>query len=136
MDSTDSPDMTWYIVLEVLLGITLSIIFLIINRKSDNFWSLDYISGFIKIFAVSSLLFFLAVFSVGIIGAIKLKQSHKISKAIFYSILYWLSSLIGVAVLASVLYIFSLYFMLAGIVIGFNHGLKHKDKASDPKISN
>jgi len=128
MDSGDKPDMTNYIVLEVLLGLILSIGFLIIIWDNNSFWGNDYFSGLFKLCGVLSLIFFFAVFTVGLIGACKFKLSNKISKAIFYSIIYWLSSLIGVAVLANFLYLFSFYFMLAGIVVGFNHGLRSNSK--------
>ena len=128
MDSGDKPDMTNYIVLEVLLGLILSIGFLIIIWDNNSFWGNDYFSGLFKLCGILSLIFFFAVFSIGLIGAFKFKLSNKISKAVFYSIIYWLSSLIGVAVLANFLYLFSFYFMLAGIVVGFNHGLRSNSK--------
>jgi hypothetical protein len=128
MDSADKPDMTKYIILEVLLGLVLGIVFLIIIWDNNSFWGRDYLTGLFKLCGILSLIFFIAVFTVGLIGAFKFKLSNKISKAIFYSVIYWLSSLIAVAVLANFLYIFSAYFMLAGIIVGFNHGLRHKSK--------
>src|SRR6266496_2775155 len=125
MNSTHKSAETKFIVLEVLLGIVLSFVFIILIWNNDNFWGSAYFSGIIRLYGISSLIFFFAVFLVGIIGANKLNQSNRIGKAIFYSILYWLLSLIGAVILANFLYILSLYFILAGIVVGFNHGLRY-----------
>jgi hypothetical protein len=71
------------------------------------------------------------VFLVGIIGAIKLKRSNKIGKAILYSIFFWFLSLIASSLLA-LLAVFggiaSLYVILVGIVVGFNIGLGRNSK--------
>jgi len=128
MDSTNKSVETRFIVLEVLLGIILSVVFIILIWNNDNFWGRDYFSGIIRLYGISSLIFFFAVFLIGIIGAIRLKQSNRIAKAIFYSILYWPLSLTGAVILANFLNILSLYFILAGIVVGFNHGLRHNSQ--------
>src|SRR6267154_2035861 len=129
MRSSNKSTGTLFIILELLLGIILSIIFMkfgdIIN---DDFWGKTIADVIIRIYGVLSLIFFFSVFLVGIIGAIKLKRTNKIGKAIFNSILFWFLSLIASSLLA-LLPVFggiaSLYVILVGIVVGFNIGLGH-----------
>jgi hypothetical protein len=126
MENTNEPDRNNYIALEIIAGVVLSVVFIIMIWNSNAFWGKDDLSGLIKFYGISSVIFFLSVFLIGIIGAIKKQQSNKITKAILYSLLYWLSSLIPIVVLTSVLYVFSVYFMLIGIIVGFNKGLNHQ----------
>ena len=140
MESTNKSAGTLFIILELLLGIILSFIFIKFawNNDNDDLWGKTIADGIIRIYGVLSLIFFFSVFLVGIIGAIKLKRSNKIGKAISYSILFWLLSLIASALLAQFGGIPSLYVVLVGIVVGFNLGLGHNSQkeAKDSEISN
>jgi hypothetical protein len=139
MGSANKPSWGLFIVLELLLGIILSIVFLklILSNDSDSFWGKTIADSIIRIYGIVSLIFFFSVFLVGIVGAYRLEQSNKIGKAIAYSILFWLLSLIGSGYLAGFGAIPSLYIILVGIVLGFNLGLEHNSKkeAKDSKIS-
>lgn len=129
MESTNRSARTLFIILELLLGIILSIIFLKFGDLiNDDFWGKTIGDGIIRIYGLFSLIFFFSVFLVGIIGAIKLKRSNKIGKAIAYSIFFWFLSLIASSLLAFIGGIPSLYVILVGIVIGFNLGLGHNSQ--------
>ena len=130
MESTNKSPRTLFIILELLLGLILSFVFLILILKDDNddFLGKTIADGIVRIYGVISLIFFFSVFLVGIIGAIKLKRSTKIGKAISYSILFWLVSLFVSAFLAQFWIIPSLYVILVGIVVGFNFGLGHNSQ--------
>lgn len=117
---------SWVIVLELLFGIGLSIVFFKFTLFDNNVSGESYLSGFIKIFGLLSLLFFFAVFSIGIIASIRFKQSHKIPRAIFYSLIHWVISLVISVMLIEVFYFLSLYIILIGIILGFNKGLREK----------
>jgi Na+/H+-dicarboxylate symporter len=125
MESTNKSTGVLFIILELILGIILGFIFLKFtwNNDSDVLWGKTIADGLIRIYGMLSLIFFFAVFLVGIIGAIKLKRSNKIGRAIVYSILFWLLSLIASVFLAQFAAILSLYIILAGIVVGFNLGI-------------
>ena len=115
------------IVAEVVIGIGLSIPFLIITFNLDNyFWGDDYLAGFLWFYGGLSAIFFVSVLSVGIIAAIKSKQSKQIFRDILSAIGFWLLSLVVTAVSPEMLRLFSAYFMLAGITYGFNNGLRTK----------
>jgi fatty acid desaturase len=138
MESTNKSTETLFIILELILGIILSFIFLKFawNNDSDAMWGKTIADGIIRIYGILSLIFFFSVFLIGIIGAIKLKRSNKIGKAISYSIFFWLLSLIASVFLAQFAAIPSLYVVLVGIVVGFNLGLGHNSQeAKDSEIS-
>jgi hypothetical protein len=122
---------TKYIVLESIISIALGAVFMIIIWNKDEFFGKTIEDGIVRFFGGLSLIFFFSVFSVGTIGAIKLKRTDKIMKAVFYSICFWVLSLIIIAVLADFLRIGSVLIILAGIIYGFNLGLRNK-----PEISN
>ena len=124
MDIAKKSTEAWLIISEILLGIILSLVFIKLIWNIDDFFGKDYLTGIIRFYGGLSLIFFFSVFSIGIIGAIKLKQSNKIIKAIFYSIFFWLFSLVISVVLINFLYFLSLYIILAGVVFGFNLGLR------------
>ena len=130
MESTNKSAGTVFIILELLLGIILSFIFIkfALSNDNDDLWGKTIADGIIRIYGGLSLIFFFSVFLVGIIGAIKLKRSNKIGKAISYSILFWLLSLIVSALLVQVGDIPALYVVLIGIVAGFNIGLAHNSQ--------
>lgn len=136
MESTNKSTGTLFIILELLLGIILSFIFLKFawNNDSDALWGKTIADGIIRIYGILSLIFFFSVFLIGIIGAIKLKRSNKVGKAILYSILFWLLSLIASALLAEVGAIPALYVVLVGIIVGFNIGLGRTSQ-TEPKNS-
>lgn len=140
MESTNKSAGPLFIILELLLGIILSFIFIkfALSNDNDDLWGKTIADGIIRIYGVLSLIFFFSVFLVGIIGAIKLKRSNKIGKAISYSILFWLLSLIASALLAQFGGIPALYVVLVGIVVGFNIGLGHNSQTEtkDSEISN
>lgn len=138
MESTNKNEGTLFIVLELLLGIILGFIFIRFVLDNDHLLGKTIADGIIRIYVVLSLIFFFFVFLVGIIGAIKLKRSNKIGKAISYSILFWLLSLIASAFLAQFGGIPALFTVLIGIVVGFNLGLEHNSKREikDSEISN
>lgn len=139
MESSKRYSLTLFIILELLLGILLSFLFLkfILNNDNDDWLGKTIGDGIIRIYGNLSLIFFFSVFLVGIIGAAKLKRSNKVGKAITYSILFWLLSLVASVYLAKFGAIPSLYVILVGIVLGFNLGLGHNSqkKANEPEIS-
>jgi hypothetical protein len=116
---------TKYIVLESIISIALGAVFMIIIWNKDDFWGKTIEDGIIRFFGGVSLIFFFSVFSVGIIGAIKLKRTDKILKAVFYSVCFWALSLIITAVVANFLLMGSVLIILAGIVYGFNLGIRY-----------
>ena len=122
---------TKYIVLESIISIVLGAIFMIIIWNRDDFWGKTIEDGVVRFFGGLSLIFFFSVFAIGIIGAIKLKRTDKILKAIFYSVCFWALSLVITAVVANFLPIGSPLIILTGITYGFNLGLRNK-----PEISN
>lgn len=129
MESTNTSARTLVVILELLLGIILSFIFLKFgDLVNDDLWGKTIADGIIRIYSLFSLIFFFSVFLVGIIGAIKLKRSNKIGKAISYSIFFWFLSLIASSLLADFGGIPSLYVILVGIVVGFNIGLGHNSQ--------
>jgi fatty acid desaturase len=140
MESTNKSAGILFVILELLFGVILSFIFIkfALNNDNDDLWGETIADGIIRIYGVLSLIFFFSVFLVGIIGAIKLKRSNKIGKAISYSILFWLLSLIASALLAQFGGISALYVVLVGIVVGFNIGLGHNSQkeVNDSEISN
>jgi len=98
----------------------------------DNFYGKTYFSGIFIFYGLLSIVFFLAVFLIGIFGAIKLGKLKMIKRAIFYSIGLWIISLI---VYSTTFGYFSYYLkiqtipifmILIGIIIGFNLGLESK----------
>lgn len=128
MDSSSKSAEVWLMVSELFLGVILSVGFIILIDGNNNLIGQDYVTGFIRFYAGLSIIFFFAVFSIGIIGAIKLKRSNKIVRAIFYSIIFWTFSVGLSIVLSQFLYIFSLYIVLGGIIFGFNLGLRHNSQ--------
>jgi hypothetical protein len=124
------------IALEILVGIGLSVPFIIVTLNLGNeFWGDDYFTGLLRFYGGLSILFFASVFIVGIIGAIISKLSERIAAAVLYAIGFWLLSLVVTAVTAEFLRLFSAYFMLAGITYGFNYGLRRNTatKIDDPE---
>ena len=117
---------------EFAFGIALSFIFLKVVLTNDDFFGDSYGSGIFRFYGALSVVFFIAVFSVGIFGAIKLRQSNKIPRAVSYSVLFWLLSLVLYTMTFSFfsynlkLRIIPLYIILVGIIVGFNLGLKLK----------
>jgi hypothetical protein len=109
-------------VLELVFGIILSIVFYNFFLSEGNFQEIDYLEGIIIFYGILNLLFFLAVFSIGIIGAIRLKQTSKIPRAIFYSIIFWIISLVISTILLPMFFL-SVYIVLIAIIVGFNIGL-------------
>lgn len=122
---------------EFAFGIALSLIFFNLVSANDSFFGNSYGTGIFRFYGAISIVFFLAVFSVGIYGAIKLRQSNKIANAILYSILFWLLSMVLYAVTFSFfsytlnLHTIPLYIILIGITVGFNLGLKPKFKTKN-----
>lgn len=117
---------------EFTFGIALSLIFFKIVLTNNDFFGNSYSSGIFKFYGALSIVFFIAVFSVGIFGAITLRQSNKIANAILYSILFWLLSMALYVVTFSFfsytlnLRTIPLYIILVGIIVGFNLGMKPK----------
>lgn len=130
MESNYKPD-TKYIVLESLLGIILGAVFIRIAWNNDDLWGKTIADGIIRFFGGLSLIFFFSVFSIGTIGAIRLKRSDKIIRAIIYAIGFWLLSLLVTVVLANFMLMGSLLIILAAIVYGFNLGLRHNSEISN-----
>jgi hypothetical protein len=118
------------IIMQLILGIILSSIFLSVIWSKDDFWGDSYGSGILRFYGVLSLIFFVAVISVGIVGAIILRQTDKIFKAILFSVLFWFLALILYAVTFSFFSyslnqrIIPLYIILIGIVVGFNFKIR------------
>lgn len=124
MKASNETIESWLILLELLFGVILSIFFFKLTLYGNFSLGDDYLIEFIMFFALLSLLFFFAVFLIGIAGAIKLKQSNKIAKAIFYSLIFWVPSLVISIMLFDAFALLSLYLILIGIVFGFNIGLR------------
>jgi hypothetical protein len=133
MQSTTKFGETKYVVLELLAGVILSIAYLKITLSiDDDFWGKDFFTGIIRFYIGLSVIFFCAVVVVGIIGAIRSKQSQQIASAILYSIIFWFLSSVVAAFAASILQAFALYLVLPGITFGFNYGLRRRRKVSEP----
>ncbi|HEY0042587.1 MAG TPA: hypothetical protein VGB71_18060 [Flavisolibacter sp.] len=78
-----------FIVTEVLIAIGLSIAFIIVTFNfGKGFWGNDYVTGFLRCYGGMSIIVFASVFSVGIIGAIRSKQSKQIGSAILYAFVF------------------------------------------------
>ncbi len=122
---------------EFAFGIALSLIFFKLALANDAFFGNSYVTGIVRFYGVLSIVFFVAVLSVGIFGAIKLGQSNKIPNAVLYSILFWLLSMVLYSVTFSFfsytlnLRTIPLYIILAGIIVGFNLGIKPKFKTEN-----
>lgn len=114
----------WLMFLELLFGVLLSIFFLKVTLFGDYSLGKNFLSGFINFYGVLSLVFFFAVFSIGIIGAIRFEQSDKIPRAILYSLIFWVISLVISLILINIISFLSLYVILIGIIAGFNKGLR------------
>jgi hypothetical protein len=128
MNARDAGLKTWLVVSETVLGIMFSLILMKLIDDTNHLLGEDYIMVVIKFYGILSFAFFLAVFPIGIYGAIKLKQEDKIKRAIFYSIIFWALSLIVSIISSGVLYAFSIYIILIAIVFGFNIGLGFNSK--------
>jgi hypothetical protein len=117
------------IVSELILGITLGLIFIKYISNWDIFFGGTYFSGIFRYYSTLSLIFFISVFLVGFYGVKKINRSEKLKSAIFYSIGSWIISL----VLYSNTYSYFFYdlqwrtlpefILLIGIIMGFNLGL-------------
>ena len=125
---------TWIllIVLELILGVIVGLAFNKIILNCDNFFGKSYFSGIFRYYGLNSLIFFITVFLIGIIGAIKQKRNKNIKKAIIYAIFFWTISLF---VYSSTFSFFSyglnwrlipIFIILIGIVVGFNIGIGSK----------
>jgi len=130
MESKHKSD-TKYIVLELFFGLVFGVVFIITTLNNNDFWGKTIADGIIKFFGGLSLIFFFTVFFIGIIGAIKLKRTDKILRAIIYSFCFWVLSLIASVVLANFLFMGSTLIILAAIVYGFNLGLRHNSEISN-----
>jgi hypothetical protein len=115
---------SWLMVLELVFGIVLSIIFLEFIFNNINFSGQGYLTSLIRFYGSLSLIFFFAVFSIGILGAVRFKRSRKILTAVLYSLFFWIISLVTSILLVDYLSLFSLYIILIAIVFGFNLGLR------------
>jgi len=119
---------------ELAWGVALSLIFFRIVSVRDEFWGDSYGSGIFRFYGVLSLIFFFAVFSVGIVGAIKFCRVFNFGNAIAYSILFWILSLVLYTVTFSFhsytlnLRLIPLYMILGGIIFGFHLGLARDSK--------
>jgi hypothetical protein len=122
---------------EFAFGIALSIIFFKLVSGNDAFLGNSFSTGVFRFYGALSIVFFVSVFSVGIFGAIKRRHSNKIANAILYSILFWLLSIVLYAVTLNFLSYklnlrtIPLYLILAGIIVGFNLGMKPKFKTEN-----
>ncbi len=122
---------------EFAFGIALSLIFFKIVWTNDDFFGDSYGTGIFRFYGALSIVFFIAVFSVGIFGAITLRQSNKIANAILNSFLFWLLSMILYVITFSFfsytmnLRTIPLYIPLVGIIVGFNLGMKPTFKAEN-----
>jgi len=121
---------------EALLGVFSSLIFSYMVLYTNTFEGVikgEILEGLIRFYGALSLVFFIAVLPIGIFGAVKLHRSHKIAKALLYSILCWLLSTIVFCLLAAFLtelLLLIIFIPLAGIIYGFNYGLNNKIEAS------
>jgi hypothetical protein len=129
-----SKKVIWVVMIisELIFGLILGLSFIKLFSNWDNFYGKTYFSGIFIFYGLLSIVFFLAVFLIGIFGAIKLGKLKMIKRAIFYSIGLWIISLI---VYSTTFGYFSYYLkiqtipifmILIGIIIGFNLGLESK----------
>ena len=121
---------------ELAFGVALSLIFFNLIFSNDAFFGKSYASGIFRFFGALSLIFFVAVISVGIYGAVITQQASKIGNAIGYSILYWFLSVILYALLSAIPFVVDLgvipfYIVLIGTIVGFNKGLNRQSKNED-----
>jgi hypothetical protein len=124
--------------IEIFIGIILGLLYHYFVLYTNTFKGLifdgSYLGGFLRFYGLLSLVFFIAILPVGIVGAIKLQLSNKISKAIFYSVLYWLLSMVVFAVIVSFFgspFIIFNFIILIGIIFGFNLVLNSKAEDSN-----
>ncbi|HEU4860859.1 MAG TPA: hypothetical protein VFT15_13525, partial [Chitinophagaceae bacterium] len=121
IQSTDKSPESKYIIMELMAGVILSIVYLkVILSVNDDFWGRDYFTGIFRFYIGLSLIFFFAVLIIGIIGAIRSKQSQKIVGGIFYSIIFWILASVITVFAVNILQVFALYLLLLGITFGFN----------------
>jgi hypothetical protein len=117
---------------EFAFSIALSLIFFGIILRNENFFGRSYASGIFRFYGALSIVFFIAVLSVGIFGANKRRQTTNIRRAVLFSVLFWLLSLVIYIMTESFfsdtlnLRRIPLYIILIGIIFGFNLGLNLK----------
>jgi hypothetical protein len=118
---------------EFAFGVALSLIFFSLIFSNNAFFGKSYASGIFMFFGTLSLVFFVAVISVGIYGAVISRQANKIGGAIVHAILYWFLSLILYILFGAIPFVADLgvipfYIVLIGIIVGFNKGLSRQTK--------
>ena len=121
---------------EFAFGVALSLIFFSLTFSNDTFFGESYCSGIFRFFGALSLIFLVAVISVGIYGAIITRQVNKIGYAIGHAILYGFLLLILYILLSAIPLVVDLgvtpfYIVLIGIIFGFNKGLNRQTKGRD-----
>ena len=75
-------------------GVALSFVFFGISLINHKWFGNSYASFIIRFYSILSIVFFIAVFSVGIFGALRFGKSYKIARAILFSFLFWILSII------------------------------------------
>ena len=118
----------WLIIFELFMGSILGITFIKYKLEQSKLWSNDYLSGYVEFYIWLSLIFFMSVIPIGIIGAFKLNRVKNIIRATIYSVLFWVLSLIISVILFNFFYIGSLAIILIGIIYGFNKGIRYNPK--------
>ena len=124
--------------IEIVIGVILGLLYHYFVLYTDTFKGLvfdgSYLGGFLRFYGLLSLVFFIATVPVGIVGAIKLQLSDKIARAILYSVLYWLLSMVVFAVVVSFFgspFIILNFIILVGIIFGFNFVLNSNAEDSN-----
>jgi hypothetical protein len=129
MKVANRPDTAAFVIAELLLAAVLSFIFLrwAMNSNSSNIWGKTIGDSVIRMYALISMIFFFSVFTIRIFGAIRLKKANQIGRAIGFSFLFWILSLVAFAFFTRAIGpIPSLYILLIGVIVGFNFGLEER----------
>jgi len=131
MTELNKKNIWWALIIvsELILGITMGLIFIKTTLYCSGFLSTTYFSGIFMFYGSLSLVFFIIVFIIGIYCAKRMGKSRLIKRAIIFSIGMWILSLIIYAMTFRYfsyelnLRILPNFIILLGVVIGFNIGL-------------
>lgn len=117
------------IISELILGLVFGLLFIKLPSELENFYRGTYFSGICRFYGSLSLIFFAIVFLIGIFGAIELGKDGLIKKAIYYSLGFWIISLIIYSISFNYFSydlnwrILPNFIILIGVISGFNIGL-------------
>jgi len=131
MTELNKENIWWVLIIvsELILGITIGLIFIKTTLYCSGLLGTTYFSGIFRFYGSLSLVFFITVFIIGIYCARKMGKSRLIKRAILFSIGMWILSLI-IYTMTFKFFTYELnlrilpnFIILLGVVIGFNIGL-------------